>query len=344
MGIHQSISAASLWSTPHWFPYQLDPDYDRLLLVERSEEAFRAGADPRSFGKDAARQVVAWSQVASSMPAAARRDVQYLFHIGHVGAASIARLLGALPQVLALREPPLLRTHVEQLRLNGRPDCAWPPASIPARLETLTALLSRTFRADQRALATAASDIAEFAPVLVPAGSKAVLLYSGPAAYAAAALATDATRAELHRLAPSRVERLNRRFGEPRWKLWELNEAGKAGLAWACEMTALRRAADSLPAGGGPWLEFDRFLADPVDGLVELAAFVGADLSPARAEPLCAALLSAHGPDSPELRAQMLAQSRRDNRDAIRAAMQWLAGAASVDPMLAEMFDGSEDQ
>src|SRR4051794_21298649 len=145
----------SVAATPAWFPHLLDPINDRVLLVARTEHDYRDAAfpDERSLRQDRQQQTVDWSALAAASPPSARRDVQYIFHIGHVGSTLISRLLGELPEVLALREPAILRDFAERLAERGRAGARWDPATIPARLDVLTALLSRTFRPDPRAMA-----------------------------------------------------------------------------------------------------------------------------------------------------------------------------------------------
>src|SRR3954465_3169800 len=143
--------------TPAWFPHLLDPINDRVLLIARTEQEFRDAAflDERSLRAAGRRQVVDGSALAAALPAGARRDVQYIFHIGHVGSTLISRLLGELPDVFALREPLIVRTFHDMIEERGRPEALWDPATLPARLDVMTALLSRTFRSEQRALVKA---------------------------------------------------------------------------------------------------------------------------------------------------------------------------------------------
>lgn len=341
------LRAIGFADTPRWSPHVIDTVNERVQLVERDEAAFRAASflDARSVTPETRRDVATWADLAAALPADARRDVQYIFHIGHVGSTLIARLLGELPSVFALREPMVLRGLAEMAKLHGLPESPWPPEALDDRIAIVTALLSRTFRPEQRALVKATSYVSDLAPKLVPPTARTLLLYAPPEAYLANILAGEASRAELHAFAPTRVQRLNRRVGEPRVRLWELDEAERAALGWACEMTSLRIAALAL-AERALWLEFDAFLADPASGLAQLAAFFGADAPPAQLQALAAGPIMgryAKAPEhayTPDLRRQVLAASLNENRAAIRRAMAWLERAAANDPLLAECLTG----
>jgi hypothetical protein len=328
-------SPQELASTPSWYPHQLNVADERVLLVERSEEDFRAASflDDRSLKPEDRREIVKWSELEAALPASARRDVQYIFHIGHVGSTLISRLLGELPEVLSLREPLLLRSFAE---MSERQE-GW----MAPRLDTLTALLSRTFRADQRAIVKATSFSSEIAPALVPAGSRALLLYTSAPRYLENIFAGDASRQETHVLASARLQRLNRRLGEPGWKIERLGEPQKAALGWACEMAALAEAERRLP-GATLWADFDSFLARPARQLAEIAAFFGHPTDAATAERLATGPLMGRYSKAleyeytPQLRAEVLAESRVHNRGAIDAAMAWLHETARRHPTLAE--------
>src|SRR4051812_20955763 len=203
-------------ASPRWFPHYYDAAHDVVAFVEHDEASYRAASflDDSSLPPGAARHPVPWNQVASLVPADARRDVQYIFHIGHVGSTLISRLLGELPEVLALREPQILRDFAACLA-----DGSWDPASIPARLDALNALLSRTFRPEQRAMAKATSFVSEIAADLVPGGSRALLLCASPEHYAGNILGGPNSRQEMAASAADRLARLHRRIGERRWSL-----------------------------------------------------------------------------------------------------------------------------
>src|SRR5688572_4065546 len=124
--------------TPGYLPFELDPASGQVTLLRLSEADYKAASflDQRVLRPDSALIEAQWAELA--FPADARRDVHYIFHIGSVGSPLVSRLLGELEGVLALREPLLLRTFA-----------ASPPGA--ADFDRLTALLSRTFRPEQRA-------------------------------------------------------------------------------------------------------------------------------------------------------------------------------------------------
>ena len=338
-----SLNAGTLAATPLWFPHLLDPVADRVLLVEKTEADYRDSAflDERSLKPDRARHGVEWWHLAAAFPPEARRDAHYIFHIGHVGSTLISRLLGELPAILALREPLILRVFAERLGERGQAEALWDPASIPARLDLLTALLSRTFRAEQRAMVKASSFVSEIAADLVPAGSRALLLYARPERYAETILAGPNSRQELAMNAQGRLRRLHRAAGEERWRLWEMGEGEKVAMAWAAEMASLAAAAEALPEGSVMWLDFDSFLAAPAQALASLAGFFGVELDPAGAEHLAADPLmrryskAAEYEYSRELREEVLAGARREQAPAIAASRRWLDEAALACPAVA---------
>ena len=338
-----SLNAGALAATPLWFPHLLDPATDRVLLVEKSEADYRDSAflDERSLRPDGRRHAVEWWHLAAAFPPAARRDVHYIFHIGHVGSTLISRLMGELPETFALREPLILRTFAERLGERGQAEALWDPASIPGRLDVLTALLSRTFRPEQRALVKATSFVSDIAADLLPTGSSALLLYVRPERYFETILAGPSSRQELAMTAPARLRRLHRAAGEDRWRLWEMGEGEKVAMAWAAEMASLASAAEALPAASVMWLDFDSFLDAPAATLAALARHFGVELDPAGAEHLAADPLmrryskAAEYEYDRELREEVLEQARREQAPAIAAARRWLDSAASDCPIVA---------
>jgi hypothetical protein len=327
------VSAAA---TPHWFTQRYDAASDSVLLVQRAEADFRAAAflDERSLTPGIPSHLVPWPTVAGAVPADARRDIQYIFHIGHVGSTLISRLLGELPEVLALREPQILRDVAP---------CLYQGVWDAERLDALTALLSRTFRPEQRAMAKASSFVSEIAAELVPAGSRALLLYASAEAYLGNILAGPNSRQDVAATAADRLERLHRRVGERRWSLAGLSEGEVVAMAWACEMSSLAQAARRIGEVRVMWLDFDAFLAEPAACLGRLARFFGLDAS--AAEALATHPLMGRYSKAPEyeydaaLRTEVLAEARREHGPAIAEGLRWLERAAGESDTVARCLD-----
>lgn len=322
--------------SPEWLPHALDVPSDRVLLARRSEQEYRDAGflDDRSLTAASPRAIVRWGEMEAALPAGIRRDAQFIFHIGHVGSTLISRLLGEVAGVFALREPALLRVFHQLLQ----PGSAWQRPLAEARLALFAALLSRTPRPDQRALVKATSFTSEIAPLLVPGGSKALLLHVSPRSYVENILAGDASRQELAMLAPSRSERLSRRTSRS-WTAIGIGE--QAAMAWACETASLVGAAEALGEDRILWCDFDRFLSAPAGELGAIARFFGHDLAQPDAEALVRGpLMRRYSKDlayeySPDLRREVLEESRSHNAGDIAAAMRWLEAAAAASPAIA---------
>lgn len=325
----ESTMAGQAAGDPRWFPYAFDPATEHVLLVRKDEEDYRAASflDQRSLKPDAERITLSWEHLAGALPADAREDAHYIFHIGHVGSTLISRLLGEVETVLALREPLLLRTFAELI-----------PAQRDSKIGPLRKLLSRTFRPQQRAMIKATSYASEIAPLLLPDESRALFLYATPRHYIESILAGDASRQELRTWAPSRKARLESRCGDldlPR------SEAVLAAEAWACEMTSLERSAALLPSDSLLWLDFDRFLVDPARHLGVIGNFFGLALGSEDAATICGGPLMRRYSKaleyeySPQLRREVLAEAAQMYGTAIEDALQWLDAAGQRCPLIA---------
>ena len=131
-------TADEIWSSARWLAQAVDPGAGLLRLVEMTPTDYRDASflDDRMFVKQRASHLLKWDKVAEALPANARRDARWILHIGHVGSTLIARLLGELDGVLAVREPRALR------------DLTFFPPDVRARfVPTLQALMARTFEA-----------------------------------------------------------------------------------------------------------------------------------------------------------------------------------------------------
>jgi hypothetical protein len=323
-------SAQQIVRDAGWLLQALDPTGELVRLVEMDREAYRSASflDDRMFQAARNSQIGRWSEIVEAIPADARRDARWIFHIGHVGSTLVARLLGELDGVLSIREPRILRDVV------GLPD-----ERSASYTEPLKALQSRTFDPSEVALVKATSFVSEIAPDLIGPGMQALFMYAAPRAYIQSILAGDNSRQELRVLAPSRAARLAPRV--PTLAHAGGSEAHLAAVAWACEMTSLEAAAEAVQDAQAAWADFDIMLADMEAHLGQAAAHFGFHVDAERLQGL------ANGPlmgryskaleyeYSPGLRRELLAEAEQFHGRDIDSAMAMLIRAAEDAPLLA---------
>jgi hypothetical protein len=267
-----------------------------------------------------------FADIAAAIPADARGDARWIFHIGHVGSTLVSRLLGELDRVLAVREPRILR------------DLAAMPDERRSQVKpAIVKLLSRTFGAGETALVKATSFVSEIAAELVPSGERALFLMVSPRSYIATILAGETNRRELAALADSRSRRMTGRVGG----LAAGTEARFAAAAWACEMTALEAAAEAMPDRRLLWADFEALLEDMGGALERLVEFFGFDAPAERVRevangPLMARYSKALDYDySPSLRSALIEQELAGRGLEIDDALAMLERSAQESPLLA---------
>lgn len=341
----------TLASDPSLFVHQLDVATDRLLLMRVSEDDLRAASfldqrllEPQQGKPQRAMQWADWSTIEPQTEddgTQARDDARFIFHIGHVGSTLLARLLGEAPDTLALREPQLLRQFAELKTLEGLAHSPWPPGLLAQRVVLARKWLSRSFHENQRALIKATSFVSDIAADLIGNTRKAVFLTLSPERYLQTILAGEASRKELAMLSSNRLQRLNNRLDGNAIKLWELDEARRAAMGWACEMTALCEASSDNVM----WQDFDEFLADPAQTLAMIARHLEINISEQQAlswvkGPIMQRYSKAPEQGySPELREEVLSNAAKTRASDIEGALAWLEEAAKSHPAIATVLE-----
>jgi hypothetical protein len=310
-----------------WLAQALDPARGVIRLVAMDHEAYRDASflDDRMLQQPVDPQVLPWPSVEAAMEGELRQDARWIFHIGHVGSTLVSRLLGELPNVLAVREPRLLR------------DLALSPPEIRERyIPPVPKLMSRTFAEDEFACVKTTSFVSEIAAELVPAGERALLMFATPRNYIASILAGENSVKEMRMLAASRAQRLGQRvtaLGPPH------NDAELAAVAWACEMTSLKTAADAISQTC--WADFDFMLDHMAEELTRIAAFFGFSAEAAQVETIARSpLMGRYSKDvsydySPDLRRELIEDAARHFAPEIDGALAMLRRAAEKSPLLA---------
>lgn len=314
---------------PTWLAQALDPNADVVRLIAMTLTDYRDASflDDRMLQRPVDARILPWRNVHSAMSGERRNDARWIFHIGHVGSTLIARLLGELPSVLSIREPRLLRDLVA---IDAEARRTYVP--------TVRKLMARSFGPDQAALVKATSFVNEIAPELIGMNGKALFVFASPRNYIAGILAGENSVQELQMLAANRAQRLAGRVAPlpvPR------HLADLAAIAWACEITALEAAADSVTDDHIAWLEFDAFLDDVGRGMqriVEHLALIADEpaIAALADSPLLGRYSKAVEYDySPTLRRALIDEATDAAGASIDEAIGMLAELARSSPLLA---------
>lgn len=293
-------------------------------------EDYRAASflDDRMFDRWRDVRVLPLPTVIDAAASSSRQDAAWIFHIGHVGSTLIARMLGEGGDVLSIREPRILRDMA--LLEAGRRE-----AMAPA----VRKLCSRSFAAGQHSLVKATSFVSEIAPLLVAPEGRVLFMFAGARSYIETILAGENSVRELHAMHDYRLRRMEGRTGP--LDASASRDAHRAAMAWACEMTAMEAAAEAMPGLPILWLDFDRFLAQPADGLMQAAMHLGLPLAAQEAKTIVEGPLMrrySKAPEheySPELRLELQAEARQSHGGAIESALRMLNEASRSAPLLA---------
>jgi hypothetical protein len=316
-----------------WLTQALDPSAGVVRVIAMDREAYREASflDDRMLQKPVDAQNLAWPTIETAMAGELRQDARWIFHIGHVGSTLVSRLLGELEGVLGIREPRLLR------------DLAMCPPDIRERYaDPVPRLMSRTFAEGEYACVKATSFVNEIARELVPVGERALFMFATPRNYIASILAGENSVKEMHMLAASKAQRLSRRVSA----LWAAhNDAQLAAIAWACEMTSLEAADNTMTDRLIQWADFDFMLTQMSSELGRVAAFFGFTANEAQIETVaCGPLMGRYSKHlgyeySPQLRRDLIADAGSHFRPEIDGALAMLRSAAEKSPLLARAMN-----
>jgi hypothetical protein len=340
-----------LAQSPDMFPQKIDFARNAVLTVELDAAAYRAA----SFLDD--RILVpgvrgAWLPMRSFIAAAqlcAMGPLHFIFHTGHVGSTLLSRLLDESGSVLPLREPLALRNLADAADTLGRIDALLGPEEFHALLQSLLRLWSRAHRDTQHVVLKATSSAGRLAERMLAASASSRAIYMNLRAepYLATLLAGRNSYLDLRGHAPERIRRLQASVRTPLRPLHELSLGELAALSWLAEtctqLATLRAQGERVMP-----LDFEGFLADVRGSMervlrhlqlpLESAYLAGVANSPA----LLRYSKAADVAYSPQLRAQLLQQSRQDNAREIARGLAWLEALAGREPAIAEVLTFSE--
>jgi hypothetical protein len=169
---------------------------------------------------------------------------------------------------------------------------------------------------------------------------------ASPRNYVASILAGENSVKELHALTDYRTQRMT---GRVIGRDVSASDAHRAAAAWACEMTSLEAAAESMADRSILWVDFDALLDDVRGALASVADHFGfrageADLTQIVSGPLLRRYSKAMEYEySPALRRELIAEADALNRRDIDSALAMLDRAAASSPLLKRALDRAEE-
>ncbi|MEO8304253.1 MAG: hypothetical protein ABI724_09035 [Betaproteobacteria bacterium] len=343
---------ARLAGTPDAYPQKIDLVGRTVLLVEFDAGQYRAASflDDRVLKPETRG---AWLPVGPIIEASRRvtgaRPLHFIFHTGHVGSTLLSRLLDETGAVLSLREPLPLRTLAEAFDALGRPDSLLSDQEFEEALAMFVRLWRRGYDGTHSVVVKATSSAGRLAAPILAASdaSRAVYLNLAAEPYLATLLAGQNSPIDLRGHGAERFRRLQARFAATLAPLHGLSIGELAAMSWLAESLTQRSAIREF-AGRVIPLDFDAFLADVAGGMRRVVAHFGLPanerfLSDVGRNPALA--LYSKAPEftyTPAVRAEVLADSRRNNREEIRKGLQWLERQARLDETVAEVVNGAD--
>jgi hypothetical protein len=248
-------------------------------------------------------------------------------------------------EVLSLREPLPLRNLADAHDALGGPESLLSEGQFEELLGTLVKLWARGYEVTRAVVIKATSSAGRVAGRVLAAAGRARAIYMSVEAetYLATLLAGQNSPLDLRGHGPGRIRRLSSRTPVPLDPIHALSIGELAAMSWLVESWSQHDAVATLPGIVLP-LDFEAFLGD-VEGAMRRV--VGHFELPADERYLSGVSQSASltryskAPEyaySPAFRAELLRESRRENREEIRKGLAWLERLARADAKVAGML------
>jgi hypothetical protein len=344
----------SLAASPDVYLQKVDLARDAALLVQLNESAYRAASflDDRILAPDIKG---GWASLKSVLEAAQatgeRKPLHFIFHTGHVGSTLLSRLLDESGCVLALREPLPLRTLAEAHDVLELPESLLSRRDYDALEQALVTIWSRGYTATHTVVLKATSSACRIAAPLLERHDRSRAVYLNLAAepYLATLLAGQNSGIDLRGHGPVRIRQLQARVATPLPPLHALSLGELAAMSWLAESWNQHDAVARLGARIIT-LDFDELLGDIAGGVGRVAAHFQlpqdsrwlADV--ARSPALTRYSKSPDFEYSPQVRTELLRQSRQNNAAQIAAGLRWLENLAKSQPAVAALLNARKPQ
>ncbi|HUO90352.1 MAG TPA: hypothetical protein VMU08_14350 [Rhizomicrobium sp.] len=322
--------SSELSASPSLYAQKYDSGRDAILFVRMTPEDYRAASflDDRMLLPGTQGIWAPHAQVEAALATAAGRPLHYIFHTGHVGSTLLSRLIDETGTVLGLREPLPLRTLAELGDMVG--NSAERERQLAARLATFLKLWRRGFAETRSVVLKATSSAGRLAPRLLTAAPAAQAVYLNLRAepYLATLLGGANAITDLRGFEQERSNRVRTALGDDTWRSTSLGEL--AAMSWLAESLTRQTAVEQFEARVLP-LDFDQMLSDLPTAFARILRHLDIEAPPGLAAAIARSpILTRYSKApkefaySPAMRAQLLAQARRENFHEIRRGLQFL--------------------
>jgi hypothetical protein len=335
---------SGLAASPDVYVQKIDLARRAALLVQLNESAYRAASflDDRILTPGLKGAWVSLESVLGAAAGIAGKPLHFIFHTGHVGSTLLSRLLDESGCVLSLREPLPLRTLADARDVLTAPESLLSPTDYQSLERALSQFWSRGYGSTRSIILKATSSACRIATPLLerlPA-ARGVYLNLAAEPYLATLLAGQNSGVDLRGHGPVRIRQLQARIQAPLAPLHALSLGELAAMSWLAETWNQHDAVDRF----GPRvlaLDFDALLADVAGSVRRVAEHFQlpvdsgwlADI--ARSSVLTRYSKSPDFEYSPQLRGELLRESRQANAAQIAAGLRWLENLAGSQPAVA---------
>lgn len=213
-----------------------------------------------------------WTQLGAFGKLCGTQQTRWIFHISHVGSTLLSRALGIHPEVLALREPVLLRWLAHQRAALHLPESRVDQPTWQTGLATALGLLGRPLgeRSQVTIKATSYCNVMAREILALQPAARATAIYCGLDNFLAGILKGRGGLLDILEMAPVRLRRLHRLLGRDVWSLASMSAPEQAAMSWTCEMLSLWDAQRWNP-DRFTWLNFDNWAGHEEDTMRQLA-------------------------------------------------------------------------
>lgn len=339
---------ANLAASPDVYVQKVDLTRGAALLVQLDAAAYRGASflDDRILTPGLKGAWVGLPRLLDAAGAIGNaKPLHFIFHTGHVGSTLLSRLLDESGCVLSLREPLPLRTLADARDVLELPESLLSPRDFASLEAGLLRLWSRGYLGTHSVVLKATSSACRIAASLLgrqPA-ARAVYLNLAAEPYLATLLAGQNSGIDLRGHGPVRIRHLQGRIGTAPAPLHALSLGELAAMSWLTETwnqhDAITSAGERVIA-----LDFDELLGDVAAGVQRVVAHFALPIEARRLEEIARSpVLTRYSksPDfeySPQLRCELLRQSRQTHAAQIAAGLRWLEKLAGSYPAVASLL------